>query len=194
MTAQDCPNTRDTGAAKTELIVAHQSNDRDSDSNRDSDRLCFEVSEEMKGCSEASTSPPYGHLKKIKEEGIPHSSLLTLPFHLPVRIRNSKGQLKPDCAEDLPVPVPVPFIGGITVISSDISSSNNDSNSNISISNSISSNSNISINNISSSGSSDKVIDSIAGRQSDGDASRRANHSASIYPVGSAMQFARNKQ
>jgi hypothetical protein len=84
-------------------------------------------------------------------------------------------------------------MGGITVISSDISSSNNNSNSNISISNSISSNSYISINN-SSSGSSDKVIDSIGGRQSDGDASRRANHSASIYPVGSAMQFARNKQ
>ena len=45
-----------------------------------------------------------------------------------------------------------------------------------------------------SSSSSSKVTDAIAGRQSEGDVSRRANHSASIYPVGSAMQFARNRQ
>ena len=216
ISAQDCPNARDTSAAKSDLVDAHSNSDINRDGHSDSDLLCFEVSEEMKGGSEASTSPHYGHFNKIKEEGMPHSSLLTLPFQLPVRIRNSKGQLKPDCAEDVsfPVPVPVPVSGPVmgvidsnsnnnssksTFSSSNSSDSNNNSNSNnnsisISISNS---NSNISnsIGNSSSIGSSsDKAIDSVGGRQSDGDASRRANHSASIYPVGSAMQFARNKQ
>lgn len=46
----------------------------------------------------------------------------------------------------------------------------------------------------SSSGCTSKATDATAGRQSEGDISRRANHSASIYPVGSAMQFARNRQ
>ena len=182
MTAQDCPNASSTGAAKTDLFDAHRNRDSDSESNRD--LLCFEVLEEMKG---SSTSPRYGHINEIKE-GMPHSSLLTLPFQMPVRIRNSMGQLKPDCAEDLPVPVPGPVMGGISILSSSsIISSSSKSNSN---SNSISSNSNISITN--SSSSSDNAIDSI--RQSEGDVSRRTHHSASIYPVGSAMQFARTKQ
>ena len=44
------------------------------------------------------------------------------------------------------------------------------------------------------SSSSGKATDATAGRRSEGDVSRRANHTASIYPVGSAMQFARNRQ
>ena len=151
----------------------------------------------MKGCSGASTNPLYGHINEIKEVGMPRPSQLTLPFQLPVRIRNSKGQLKPDCAEDLhfPVSVPVPVSGPVMGVI-DSNSNNNSSKSTFSNSSNSNSNSNISnsIGNSSSSGSSDKAIDSVGGKQSDGDASRRANHSASIYPVGSAMQFARNKQ
>ena len=98
---------------------------------------------------------------------MPRLSKLIVPLLLPARIEICKGEVKAESEGGPPVSRPIVGDTGDTVVVKCSSSS---------------------------SISSSKAIDSILGRQSKGDASRKANHSASIYPVGSAMQFARNKQ
>ena len=135
---------------------------------QDLNTLSF-VRSEAVNCSEASKSSD--SVQVTQGSSTPSSSKLTVPLLLSGRIANCTGEI--DTESEGVTPVSILEIEDTVILGS------------------------------SSSSSGSKAIDSTEGRQSAGEIShgqshghghgQRAGHSAIIYPVGSAMQFARNK-
>ena len=132
---------------------------------KDQDILSFEKSEASKSTG-ASPSCDYGLTNQRRSVHGSSSSKITVPLLLPASMGSCEGHVGAEYEEGY-IP-PKPRMDDTAALERSSSSS--------------------------SSSSSIKATDATAGRQSEGDISHRVNHSASIYPVGSAMQFARNRQ